>query len=118
MKERILKRCPRPHRDDDDAGLSDDVLGELVEAGVGVVVEVLQLLHHVVQVQERPQGLSVQRGVDRRRVELQDGVVLTQRLLDKLRQRRRRVSPTCCVFALLSHKRQIIIPGFCFYGPD
>lgn len=37
------------HRDDDDAGLSDDFLHQLVEGGVEMVDEGLQLLHPVVQ---------------------------------------------------------------------
>lgn len=78
-----LTVCPHGH--DDDAGLGDDVLGELVEGGVGVVVEALQLLHHVVQLEKRPEGLAVGAAVHRRGVKLEDGVVLTQSLLDKLR---------------------------------
>ena len=74
-----------PHGHDDDAGLGDDVLVELVEGGVGVVVEALQLLHHVVQLEKRPERLTVG-AVGRRRVELEDGVVLTQSLLDELRE--------------------------------
>lgn len=43
-----------PHSDYDDAGLGDDVLEERVEGRFGVVVEALQLLHHVVQLEEGP----------------------------------------------------------------
>lgn len=39
----------RTHRDDDDAGLGDDVLGQVVEDGVGAVFEGPQILHPVVQ---------------------------------------------------------------------
>lgn len=74
-----------PHRNDDDAGLRDDVLQEIVEGGVGVIVEVLQFLHHFVQQEKRPQSLDVAGAVHRWRVELQDCVVLTQSLLNKLR---------------------------------
>lgn len=74
----------RPHGDDDDARLRDDILVQLVEGGVRVVVEALQLLAGVVQVDVRPEGLGVRRGVDRRRVELQDAVILTLSLLHKL----------------------------------
>lgn len=73
------------HRDDDDAGLRDNVLQELVEGGVRVIVEALELLHHVVQVEKCPQGLDVAGAVHRWRVELQDRVVLAQSLLNKLR---------------------------------
>lgn len=74
-----------PHGHDDDAGLGDDVLVELVEGGVGVVVEALQLLLHVVQLEKRAERRAVG-AVGRRRVELEDGVVLTQSLLDELRE--------------------------------
>lgn len=74
-----------PHRDNDDAGLRDDVLQELVEGGVRVIVEALQLLHHVVQEEKRLQGLDVAGAVHRRGVELQDRVILAQSLLNKLR---------------------------------
>lgn len=79
----------RPHSHDDDAGLGDDVLGEFVECGVGVVVEVLQLLHHVVQQENRPERLTVA-AVHRRGIKLEDCVVLTQSLLDKLRRDERK----------------------------
>ena len=75
-----------PHRDDDDAGLGDDVLLELVEGGVRVVGEAPQLLHHVVQVEEGPQRLEVAGAVHHRRVEVQDRVILFQALLDKLQE--------------------------------
>lgn len=74
-----------PHGHDDDAGLGDDVLDKVVEGGVGVVVEALQVLHHVVQVEDRPEGLDVAGAVHRRGVKLEDGVILTQSLLHKLR---------------------------------
>lgn len=74
-----------PHGHDDDAGLGDDVLDEVVEGGVGVVVEALQVLHHVVQVEDRPEGLDVAGAVHPRGAELEDGVVLPQSLLHKLR---------------------------------
>lgn len=38
------------HRDDDDAGLGDDLLHQVEEDGVRVVIKGLQLLHPVVQV--------------------------------------------------------------------
>lgn len=50
-----------------------------------MIVEALQLLHHVVQLQDRPERLDVERAVHRRRVKLQDCVVLTQCVLHKLR---------------------------------
>lgn len=81
---RTVSVSARPHRDNDDAGLRDDVLQELVEGGVRVVVEALQLLHHVVQVEKRPQGLDVAGAVHHWGVELQDRVVLAQSLLNKL----------------------------------
>lgn len=37
------------HSDDDDAGLSDDLLGHVIEGGVRVVVEWFQLLYPVIQ---------------------------------------------------------------------
>lgn len=52
-----------------------------------MVFEALQLFHHVVQVEERPQRLDVTGAVHRRSVKLEDGVVLTQNLLDKLRRK-------------------------------
>lgn len=79
--------CAPPHRHDDDAGLGDDVLGQLVEGGVGVVGEALQDLHDVVQLDDGAQRLDVAGAVYRRRVELQDAVVLAQSVLDKLRGR-------------------------------
>lgn len=85
MKGEVDKTI-RPHRHDDDAGLSDHVLGELVEGGVGVIVEALQLLLHVVQLEERTERLAVEGAVHRRRVELEDGVVLVQSRLDELRE--------------------------------
>lgn len=39
----------RTHRDNNDASLGDDVLGQVVEDGVGAVFEGPQLLHPVVQ---------------------------------------------------------------------
>lgn len=77
------------HRDDDDAGLGDDVLLQLVEGGVGVVGEAPQLLHHVVQVEEGPQGLQAAGAVDGGGVEAQQRVVLLHPLLDKLRRTER-----------------------------
>lgn len=55
-----------------------------------MVVEALQLLHHVVQLEDRPERLAVG-AVGRRRVELQDGVVLTQSLLDELREKKKNI---------------------------
>lgn len=78
-----LSVCPHGH--DDDAGLGDDVLGQLVEGGVGVVTEALQHFDRVVQLDDGPEGLDAAGAVYRRGVELEDGVVLTQSLLDKLR---------------------------------
>lgn len=63
------------HSDDDDAGLSDDLLGQLVEDGVRVVVEGLQLLHPVVQQDVRFKAL-VQGAVHRWRPKLDYRVVL------------------------------------------
>lgn len=82
MKKNIIS-----HRHNDDTGLCDFVIGQFIEDGVRVVVEVLQLLHDVVQLHHGPQGLSVHGAVDWRRVELQHGVVLAQRLLHKLKDR-------------------------------
>lgn len=45
------------HSDDDDAGLSDDLLGQVVEDGVRVVIEGLQFLHPVVQMEVRSKVL-------------------------------------------------------------
>lgn len=54
--EKEIKPPARPpagtHGDDDDAGLVEDVLGQVVEDGVGVVGEGLQLLAPFVQVDE------------------------------------------------------------------
>lgn len=66
------KKAPLPaetHGDDDDAGLVDDVLGQVVEDGVGVVGEGLQLPGPVVQMDERPHVL-VERVVQRRGLKL------------------------------------------------
>lgn len=52
-----------------------------------MVDEALQLLHHIVQLEDRPEGLGVQGAVHRRRVKMEDGVVLTQSLLDGLREK-------------------------------
>lgn len=73
----------RAHGDDDDAGLGDDGLGELVEGGVRVVREGLQLLLGVVQLQDGAQRAA---GAPdhRRRQELHHAVVLAQGLLRKL----------------------------------
>lgn len=50
-KKPLVARPPAgTHGDDDDAGLVDDVLGQVVEDGVGVVGEGLQLLAPVIQV--------------------------------------------------------------------
>lgn len=103
-----LTVCPHSH--DDDAGLGDDVLGELVEGGVGVVVEALQLLHPVVQVEKRPERLAVEAAVHRRRVKLEDGVVLTQSLRDKLREARKRAnsrSQSSCFLPLHSVRSKL-----------
>lgn len=86
VKCKSVKITVCPHSHDDDARLCDDVLGEFVEGGVRVIVEALQLLHHVVQLENRPERLAVEAGVHGRRVKLEDGVVLTQSLLHKLRE--------------------------------
>lgn len=51
MSRAFLKatRAACTHSDDDDAGLSDDLLGHIIEGGVRVVVEGFQLLYPVVQ---------------------------------------------------------------------
>lgn len=63
------------HGDNDDAGLRENFLRQLVKDGVRVVVEVPQVLLPVVQLDVRP-GNPTQRVVDRRRAELDDRVVL------------------------------------------
>lgn len=45
------------HSDDDDAGLSDDLLVQVVEDGVRVVIEGLQFLYPVVQLDVGPKVL-------------------------------------------------------------
>lgn len=81
---------PSTHGHNDEAGLSDHVFDQLVEEGVGVIVEALELLHHVVQLQVRPERLGVEGAVHERRVKLEDGVVLALHVLDKLRETRKR----------------------------
>lgn len=76
----------RSHCHKDDAGLCDGAIVELVEAGVWVIVEILQLLIHVVQLQGRPERLGVEGAVHWRRVKLENSVVLTQSVLDELRE--------------------------------
>lgn len=64
------------HVDDDDARLCDDVLGQVFERGVGVIIETLQVLHHVVQLDHRPQGLTVAAAPHLRGQELQERVAI------------------------------------------
>lgn len=68
------------HLDDDDAGLGDDLLGHVLEDGVGVVFEGLELLHPVVQLDEGSEVLAL-RAAHRRRAKLDDRVVLLVGLL-------------------------------------
>lgn len=76
------------HSHDDDARLCDDVLGELVEGGDGMILEAFQVLLHVVQLHDRPQRLTVLAAAHLRGVKLDDGVVLIEGILEKLRGRR------------------------------
>lgn len=78
-------RCAHSH--DDDARVRDDVLGELVEGGGGVILEALQVLLHVVQLDDRPQRLTVLAAAHLRGVELDGRVVLIEGVLEKLRRR-------------------------------
>lgn len=88
VKEGILRAslAISAHSHDDNAGLCDDVPGELVEGGVGVIVEALQLLYHIVQLEVNPERLreGFVAGVHCRGVKLEDCVVLAQSLLHKL----------------------------------
>lgn len=88
VKEGILRAslAISAHSHDDNAGLCDDVPGELVEGGVGVIVEALQLLDHIVQLEVNPERLreGFVAGVHYRGVKLEDRVVLAQSLLHKL----------------------------------
>lgn len=93
------------HVDDDDAGLRDDVLGEVFEGGVGVIIEALQVLHHVVQLDDGPQSLSVPAALHLRGQELQERVVFTEVLSRKLRDAEEIKSfkmEQCCSFHIKS----------------
>lgn len=71
----------RPHRDDDDASLGDDVLGQVVEDGVGAVFEGPQLLHPLVQLDVCSHVL-VEGAVHRRGSELDHRVIFLVGLLN------------------------------------
>lgn len=78
--------APCTHGDDDDAGLCDDLLGQLVEDGVGVVVKRLQLLLQVVQADVGPEPRALIGAVHRRRRKLDHRVVLTVGPLKELKR--------------------------------
>lgn len=65
------------YRDTDDAGLGDDVLGEVIKQRVLMVLKPFQLLLHIVQLDYGPEGLDVMCLVHRWRAEHQNRVVLT-----------------------------------------
>lgn len=52
-----------PYCDDDDAGFSDDILGQWVECRVELIVKVLELFHDVVQLHHCPERLNVHTAV-------------------------------------------------------
>lgn len=72
----------RTHRDNDDASLGDDVLGQVVEDGVGAVFERPQLLHPVVQLDVCSHVL-VDGAVDRWGPELDHRVIFLMGLLNE-----------------------------------
>lgn len=72
------------HGDDDHAVFSDHILAELIERGVGVILERRQLLLDVIQLHVRPEELRL---VDRRGQEHDHGVVFVLEALDKLRKK-------------------------------
>lgn len=78
------RKAGQTHRDNNDAGLRDDLLHQVIEDGVRVVIEGLQILLPVVQLDVRSHGL-VEGAVHCRRFELDHRVVFLMGLLREKR---------------------------------